>query len=276
MRKINTLLLVAALLVTASGCGQQAGETPEVTTAVARETTEAPERETTAAEITTDAPEATQTAAAETTGEDTVTEEVYEPGAEGTTVNEEEVSEVPVVSAIDDPAFEEAMLKFLEPIYYNIFFGHGDYVDGIAEEDMVKFAISYIYQHEYNELKFDTQQFILYVPEKRVETLVKKYFDKSVSGHHSFVEENVLYEDGYYLMPAVDTGWNDTISIAKVSAAGDYSYEVILKVTSENSEKVTQYRVAIEMRDDHYVLTGYTHVVEAVEETETEAATTAA
>lgn len=276
MRKLLILVSLAALVIVSTGCKRNTGEDIYGTTAVVIETSAETQAETTMEEVSTEAEVQTEgTTSEEETTADTVSEDAYDAEAESTSLNEDEVEDVPVASAIDDPAFEASVLAYLDPIYYNVFFGYGDYVEGITEEDMIKFAISYIYQHEYNELKFDTTDFILYVPEKRVEALVEKYFDVRVSGHHSFVEEDVLYEDGYYLMPAVDTGWDEEISVEEASATGDFSYEIILKATLEDGKTHSRYKVSLEVRDEHYVLVGYRQL-EVEEGLEAEMTTTSA
>jgi len=267
MRKLLILTSLAVLLSVSTGCKPNTGEDIYGTTAVVIETTAETQVKTTMEEVTTEAdPQIQTTTSEEETTADTVSEDAYDSEAESTSLNKDEVEDVPVASAIDDPAFEASVLAYLDPIYYNVFFGYGDYVEGITEEDMIKFAISYIYQHEYNELKFDTTDFILYVPEERVEALVEKYFDVRVSGHHSFVEEGVMYEDGYYLMPAMDTGWDEAISVEEASAIGDFTYEILLKAISDGSQEVSRYRVTLEVRDDRYIISGYQKVDDTEED----------
>ncbi len=259
MKKIYIWMLIIGLLVMTAGCNRRADEDVYGTTAV---TETISEEATTEAEASTD-PESQMsddgiTTASEDEATTSVSEDVYEDDGSATeTVNPEDVDAIPVAGTVEDPAFEAAVLAFLDPVYYNLFFGQGDYVDGISEEDMTKFAISYIYQHEYNELKFDTSDFILYVPEKRVEELVYRYFDYEVTGHHSFIEDNLMYEDGFYLMPAVDAGWNDVMTISSASTTGDFSYEVIVDVTNEMDESKVIYKTGIEVRNDRYVLVSY-------------------
>ena len=239
-------LLTISLLF--SGCAST-GEEDQTTTEMVEQTTVAPVE--TVAQI-------SETAAPETTTASPVAEDVYDNAPEE--VNADEVEVVSMNSDIDDAAMEEAMLSFLDPFYYNVFFGQGNYVDGIQEEDMTKFAISYIYQHEYNELKFDTTDFILYVPEDRVGELVIKYFDYEVTGHHSFVEDGVMYEDGYYLMPAVDTVWPETMTMESIRETGDFSYEVVIKISDEVTGIETLKQVSVAVTDNRYVLIGYLDV----------------
>lgn len=259
MRKFYIWALVIGVLLATASCNRRTEEDIYGTT----ESVEVSSETAAQAETTIASTQAETTTVAEPTT--TVAEEVYDDEGSATeTVNEDDIDREPVASTIEDPAFEASILTFLDPVYYNLFFGHGNYVDGIMEEDMIKFAISYIYQHEYNELKFDTTDFILFVPEKRVEEIVERYFDFSVTGHHSFIEDNLMYEDGYYLMPAVDAGWNDVMTIESATATGDFSYEIIFNVTNEMDETQVAYKTGIEVRNDRYVLMSYT-LNEAVE-----------
>ena len=259
MKKIYVWILLVALLVMTAGCNRNPDEdiygTNNVTETISQEVSTESELPTEAESQSLEAEDTTAAPEEDTT---TVSEEVYENDGSATeTVNEGDVDTSPVASTIDDPEFEASVLAFLDPVYYNLFFGYGNYVDGLTEEDMTKFAISYIYQHEYNELKFDTTDFILYVPEKRVEEIVYKYFDYEVTGHHSFIEDNLMYEDSFYLMPAVDAGWNDVMSIKSVSTTGDFSYDVIFDVTNEMDGSIVTYKAGIEVRNDRYVLVSY-------------------
>lgn len=272
MKKVYIWMLIMGLVAMTAGCNRRADEGIYDTTAVTEAMTEAetltePESQMPEEDTTTESEEETTTS---------VSEDVYENDGSATEkVNAEDVDVTPVASTVEDPAFEASVLAFLDPVYYNLFFGQGNYVEGITEEDMTKFAISYIYQHEYNELKFDTSNFILYVPEKRVEELVYRYFDYEVTGHHSFIEEDLMYEDGFYLMPAVDAGWNDVMSIGSASATGDFSYEVIIDVTNEMDASKVSYKAGVEMRNDRYVLVNYTSVEGSSSEEEAPAETTA-
>ncbi len=277
MKKIYIWMLIMGLLVVTAGCNRRAEEDIYGTTAVTEATSEEAITEAEAsADLESQISEETTISASEDETTTSVTGEVYENDGSATeTVNAEDVDATPVASTVEDPAFEAAVLTFLDPIYYNLFFGQGNYVEGITEEDMTKFAISYIYQHEYNELKFDTSNFILYVPEKRVEEIVYRYFDYEVTGHHSFIEDNLMYEDGFYLMPAVDAGWNDVMTISSASTTGDFSYEVIVDVTNEMDESKVSYKTGIEVRNDRYVLVSYTAIEGSDSEEEAPAETTA-
>ena len=246
MKKSVILLLLMALLIITAGCRKTTDEDIYGNKDTAAESgQEENTTEDSTAQTQVDPTEEGQEDGAaggdsETPGEGddgTVSDEVYDSDNATQVVDDEDVDVTAVATSLEDPEFEASLTAFLDPIYYNIFFGHGDFTEGISQDDMIKFAVSYIYQHEYNELKFDTTDFILYVPEKRVEALVEKYFDVSLKRHHSFIDDNLMYEDGFYLMPAVDTGWGEKLSIGKVTPTGDFSYDVLMERFYEGDQE---------------------------------------
>lgn len=194
---------------------------------------------------------------------ESVTEDVYISATQSEIVNAADLDVAFVkTAAIDDPELKAKVLAFLEPFYYNVYFGSMDYSEeGILEEDMVKFAISYVYQWEYNDLRLevnlDTNDVLLYVPEERVEELVEKYFGVQVTGHHTFVEEDIEYNGGYYLMSTTDEGWNDEMEINSISSAGDFAYEVVFTVLDIEGHPVQSYKVNLEIRSERFIVSNY-------------------
>lgn len=212
-----------------------------------------------------------------------VTDDLYEADSETVVVDIAELNLADVEGvSVDDPELQMKMLSFLKPFYYNIYFGDKNYTEtGITEDDMVKFAISYVYQYENQAYKFDTTNFKLYVPEERVVELVDKYFGKKLTGHHSFEEEKIDYNGGYYLMPATDIGWNDEMKISTIELAGDFSYEVVFSVDDIEGNLVQSYKVMLEMRNERFILTSYVPIEVSAEadtssDEETEEATSEA
>ena len=72
--------------------------------------------------------------------------------------------------------------SFLKPFYYNYLFD-GTETGNISDSDMQLFAISFVYQYEYNELPFDAQKFILYIPDKNVTEVIQRFFDYEFINH---------------------------------------------------------------------------------------------
>jgi len=198
--------------------------------------------------------------------EETVAEDIYEEGHEAVDIRDLDVKEVEAIP-VNDPELKKKMTVFLEPFFYNLYFGWDDYSEnGITESDMVKFAISYIYQNEYNELKFDTETFILYVPDERVDELVLKYFDHKVVDHHDFEEEGIVYKEGDYLMPAVDTGWSSEMFVTSITKAGDFAYNVIFEIHDIDGNLENTYAVLLEKRTDRFIVSEYGYKKENLSE----------
>ncbi|MCF8020497.1 MAG: hypothetical protein K9L62_14020 [Vallitaleaceae bacterium] len=162
--------------------------------------------------------------------------------------------------SVNDQEVKDQLLSFLETFHYNIFFSKRDMTDGITESDRTKFAISYIYQNEYQELKFDTTNFILYVPKQRVEEISQKYFGETVSNHASFEEEKIVYEDGFYLMPAMDTEWNEKPQIYSVEIDEDNSYRVTISLYNSDLQPTRAYRTVVAVENNRYILKAYSPI----------------
>ncbi len=166
-------------------------------------------------------------------------------------------TEASVVDSGDlDEKTIKKLLEFINPIYYNVIFGSKSYDDGITEKDMMLFAISYIYQYEYSELKFDTSNFILHVPAKRVDELVKEYFDVEVKEHQSFDDDGITYKSGFYLMPAADNVWNEKMIVESVKMTDDKTYE--LRIMFDSPDGALPKKVlTVEERDGRFILIDY-------------------
>ncbi len=188
-----------------------------------------------------------------------------ETTTEPTTTSTEKIENTTIVvateaSVIDsgdlDQKTVDKVVEFINPIYYNVIFGSKSYDDGITEKDMMLFAISYIYQYEYSELKFDTSNFILHVPAKRVDELVKEYFDVEVKEHNSFDDDGIAYKSGFYLMPAADNVWNEKMIVESIKKLDDKTYEV--KVMFDSPDGALPKKVlTIEERDGRFILIDY-------------------
>ncbi len=255
-KKVVVLTLITAMLLVA-GCkktttediygDQTTTEEPAVSEQVAESGEEAQEE---------------ADASEEELSEETVAEDVYDH----TATEEVDASDVEVVSSngvVTDPIFEKQLVNFLDPVVFNILTGQESFDEGFTEDDMVRFAVSYVYQYEYNELKFDTEEFKLYVPEKHVEEIVEKYFDTSVTRHHSFEDYGVVYKDGDYIVDPVGDSWDVEMYLSKVVKTGDFSYEALVEMRDEVENELgeldpSHYHLAsLEVRDGRFILTGY-------------------
>ncbi len=180
----------------------------------------------------------------------------------GEMINAEVTTTIPVVENVGDIDEEvvSKLTKFVDPIYFNIIFGNKSFDEGFTEKDMKLFAISYIYQHEHKDLKFDTEKFILYVPSKRVEELVKSYFDVTVQGHATYEEEGIEFKNGFYLMPAADTIWTEHMIVEKVEKINADTYEVKVMFDSPDGA-LPKKLITVQEKDGKYILKGYKNIL---------------
>ncbi|MDF1616541.1 hypothetical protein [Petrocella sp. FN5] len=194
----------------------------------------------------------------------TSTEDLYgQSPVEGEQPTDEDTTKIGPVTpeSLENQDVKDQLLSFLETFHYNIFFSQRDMTEGIIESDRIKFAISYIYQNEYQELRFDTSKFILYVPGQRVEEIVYEYFGETVSHHESFEEEKIVYEEGFYLMPAVDTEWNENPQIYSIELNGDNSYLVTISLYNSDLQPTRAYRTIVAVENNRYVLKSYSPII---------------
>lgn len=161
---------------------------------------------------------------------------------------------------------EKQLLDIKTMVYYAYFnyLWKPDSEDGIIEkEQMQKFAISYIYQYEYNELFFDTNSFELHIPDQKVTEIVRVFFDESFV-NHTIESDLVGREVGFYKMTAVDGGVIYDPVIVEIIKTSDFSYQVIyesLEPTAGIDEPKIQYSIDIEERGGRYIYTAYKMLV---------------
>lgn len=190
---------------------------------------------------------------------DTVTDDAYEPGVIEVTEDMIEVEEAVVGEAqLDDETLSE-IADLVDFAYYNYLWQPSLESEAMTTENMQRFAISYIYQYEYNELFFDTTDFVLYIPEDHVTHIIELFFDATFVAH-GIESSLVTYDDGYYLMPAIDGGNLYDPDIVSVVETSDFSYKVTFQSTDPNQsidDSNTYYELGIEQRDGRYIYTSY-------------------
>lgn len=286
MKKWIQILVMAVMLLAFVGCNRQTRDDIYGTTdknvdaertTIAESVTEAP---TTGEDDTTSAED--ETTASVETGSETVQDDMYDAGAETATLDDGEIETVQAVGSVKDPKFTTNMATYLDPVYYNILFGDRSYPEGFTEYDMIRFAASYVLQYEYNDGKFEVvdNEFILYVPEERVTSLVKRYFDIDILEHQGFEDPDIVYEDGYYLMKAVGKKWGDeaTIEVMDAVAINDFTFDVTFRPAGAESLDNTRVKAVVELLEGRYVLRGYEQLPDAEPDSEAsagEATTTA-
>lgn len=190
---------------------------------------------------------------------DTVTEDAYEPGIIEVTEDMIEIEEALVGQADLDDATLAEIAALVDFAYYNYLWDASLESEALTTENMQRFAISYIYQYEYNELFFDTTDFVLYIPEDHVTHIIDLFFDANFVNHQ--IESSlVTYDDGYYLMPAIDVGNLYEPSIVSVVETSDFSYKVTYQSSDPNQsvdESDIYYELGIEQRDGRFIYTSY-------------------
>lgn len=151
-----------------------------------------------------------------------------------------------------DEALMAEIQTVVEKFYYNFFFSPNTENGQITEDDMLLFAISYIYQYEYNELRFDSDTFILYIPEENVASVIRRFFGYDFTNHRYPALDKVTYEDGFYLVPAQDDNFGEKPTVVKVLQIAENSYKVFIKDPQE-----INYEVVLEKQEDRLVMRNY-------------------
>jgi len=164
---------------------------------------------------------------------------------------------------VDSQTLSE-IIKMVDYAYYNYLWEPSTELETIKQVDMQKFAISYIYQYEYNELFFDTNNFVLYIPDATVKTIVKLFFDTTFV-IHDIDSDIVAHEDGNYLMPAMDNGQRYKPMITKIIKVSDFEYKVIFKSTDTNigvDEPKVSYSIILDEREGRFIYSSYKMIIE--------------
>lgn len=155
---------------------------------------------------------------------------------------------------VTDDMILSDLQAYIEKFYYNFLFAPKSELGEVTEMDMQLFAISYIYQYEYTELRFDADEFVLYIPDDYVSEVIKRFFDYDFVNHRYPLDSKVTYKDGYYLMPARDEdfGPQPKSTILKLS---DFDYKVVFTATRDGIEEA--FEAIIEEREGRYILLNY-------------------
>lgn len=200
----------------------------------------------------------------------TVEEDVY--GNNTTEAVDDNITDtIGEVSPVTDEDLKEQIKQYFEKFYYNIMFMPESETGEITESDMQLFAISFIYQYEYNELRFDAEKFVLYIPEENVTEVINRFFDYEFIDHGNPADSMITYEDGFYLMPGVDKEW-DKPELIEVTKTSDFGYKALFEITSEIQavdDPTMYYEIIIEERESRFVMLNYKKIV-VEQETETE------
>ncbi len=132
---------------------------------------------------------------------------------------------------------------------------------------MALFALSYIVQNEYNELRFEPSTFTLFIPKEHVIDIVQKYFYRQLDVFSDYEDLKISFKDEIYSVFIPIDEWDVEFRIASVEQLGDFTYKVIGEAISLNSGLVKeQIDVIIDKSHDGYVIINYsTSKIEAEE-----------
>lgn len=230
MKQIISVLLLAILLTSISGCAKEEGEIIPQTN---KETISIVENSDKSDETT------VQNVAKENDVDDskvldTADYSAAEAGTEET-----------------DEGLKADAMVLVEKLYFNFFFEPDTVRGEITEDDMLSFAISYIYQYEYNELRFDSDTFTLFIPEENISSVIRRFFDYEFTNHRYPALDKVTYEDGFYLVPAQDIHFADKPVLKKINRIDEATYKVFFADTSSD------YEVVVKKLDDRLIVRNY-------------------
>lgn len=152
---------------------------------------------------------------------------------------------------------------FVEMFYYNFLFAPQLETGELTETDKQLFAISYIYQHEHEGLRFDSEKFLLYIPEANVSEVIKRYFDYEFTQHKYPENSPITYENGYYLMKATTKELGAKPVIKEAIDLGESKYKVIFASSDANVKE--HFEATIQEKDNRLILLSYKKVVEATQ-----------
>lgn len=196
-----------------------------------------------------------------------VPKETIEVNPEGTSI---EVGTTIDNSSEGTPVTDATLLgdfqAYIEKFYYNFLFAPKSEAGEITEMDMQLFAISYIYQYEYTDLRFDADQFVLYIPDKKVSEVIKRFFGHDFVNHKYPADTKIAYEDGYYLMPARDEQFGPKPAISEVLKISDSDYKIVFASTEEGAA-VEHFEAMVEESEGKYIMMNFKKVSDVTVQT---------
>ncbi|PKM94250.1 MAG: hypothetical protein CVU84_12380 [Firmicutes bacterium HGW-Firmicutes-1] len=191
----------------------------------------------------------------------TVAEDVSNQGVESTTEGAPVTDVATEGTIVTNEGLLTELQGFVEKFYYNFLFKPQAENGKLTDTDMQLFAISFIYQFEYNELRFDSEKFVLYIPEANVTEVIKRFFDYDFTTHKYPENSPITYEDGYYLMKARDVNFGAKPVIKEALQLSEHSYKIVFGSSDANVKE--KYEAIIEDRDGRWVVISYKIVKEA-------------
>lgn len=152
------------------------------------------------------------------------------------------------------------MRLWLEYFYYNNIFDQNINNDtgAITEDAMMSFAASYIMQIENKGLRFDTDTFRLYIPQKVMEEVVERFFDYKIQKHHSLSKHGILYDKENYVIQAEAREWATRLDVLMITEIRPQVFLAILNGNNtEIGEVEHQVKAEFQVVADRFVLKKY-------------------
>lgn len=163
-------------------------------------------------------------------------------------------------TVVKDIAQIRKMRLWLEYFYYNNIFDQNinHETGAITEDAMMSFAASYIMQIENKGLRFDTDTFRLYIPQKVMEEVMFRFFDYKIEKHHSLSKHGILYDKEEYVIQAEAREWATRLDVLMITEIKPQVYVAILNGNNtEIGEVEHQVKAEFQVAGDRFVLKKY-------------------
>ncbi len=168
---------------------------------------------------------------------------------------------------VEDEETIGILQAYLEDFYFNYYFYEGvDKESGnIGADAMTLFALSYIMQYEREELRFDYENFILFIPADHVISVIQEYFYRQLDVFEGYEELGISYEDDMYSVIVEGGEWDVDLEVDTVEKLGDFTYLVKCNAVSKASGMVRETVEAV-VDESHEGLVLINYIVDEAEE----------
>jgi hypothetical protein len=203
---------------------------------------------------------------AKNTEEDKLKEEAEGSIDKQTIENTQEPKEEFKEEAVTDEKKLNELKEFIDKVHYNYLFVPNLETGEITESEMQLFAIAHIYQYEHQELKFDAEKFLLYIPKKNVEEVINRFFDYIFVNHKKPAEESIQYKNGNYIIPAIDLALDDIVNTKKVTRISKYEYKYIYDKVDQYENVIDTFEVVLEQKKNKCIIKSFKKYVDPAKE----------
>ncbi len=149
--------------------------------------------------------------------------------------------------------------KYVEDFYFNFLFSPKSETGIITEADMKIFAISHIFQFDNKDLRFDSEKFVLYIPQEKVAKIIKTYFDYEIKEHNSPENPNITYAEGYYQMKAINKEIKGKPVIKEAFQMDNGKYK--LRIFSTDTSVKEYSEAVVEEKNGKFILVTYKRII---------------